>query len=309
MKVYHNIEDAGAIKTPVLTIGTFDGVHVGHQKIVGMLQEKARVLGGESVIFTFHPHPRMILYPDSHGVKLIQTNEEKLEKLERFGVEHVILFPFSKDFSRLTANEFVREILVNKLGVKEIVIGYDHQFGKNREGNIDYLKELSEIYDFAVTEIGAQEVNEVNVSSTKIRNALKEGDIQTANQYLGEHFQINGIVEKGKGFGKTFGFPTANINIASEVKLIPADGIYLVKVFHDNLAFNGLLSIGTNPTIGADNKRTIEVYIMDFDKTIYGENIRLELIDFLRPQIAFDSIEDLIIQMKKDELEARSRML
>ncbi len=308
MKIFHNIQEAGEIHVPVLTIGTFDGVHVGHQKIIKMLQEKAGKVNGSTVIFTFHPHPRMVLYPDAHGVELIQTNEEKMQKLERYGVQNVILYPFSKDFSRLTATEFVRDILVNKLGVKEIVIGYDHQFGKNREGNITFLKELAEVYGFGVTEIGAEEVNAVNVSSTKIRRALQTGDVKTANEYLGEPFQINGTVVKGNGFGRKFGFPTANINTNSEVKLIPTDGIYQVKVYYNHTAYDGLLSIGTNPTIGQNNKRTIEVYILDFDKAIYDENLRLDILDFIRPQIIFDNIELLIEQMKKDELEVRARL-
>ena len=307
MKVYHSLAEFKSVKNPVLTIGTFDGVHTGHQKIITMLKEHADAIGGETVIFTFHPHPRMVLYPDSHGVQLIQTDHEKLEKLERYGIDHVILFPFSKDFSRLTATEFVRDILVNQLNVKQVVIGYDHQFGKNREGNIDFLRELATIYDFGVTEIGAQEINEVNVSSTKIRRALMEGDIQTANTYLGESFPIEGIVVKGNGFGRGFGFPTANVDIQSETKLIPADGVYYVNVNHKGDIFKGLLSIGTNPTIGENGKRTIEAYIMDFDRTIYGEKIRLEVLEFLRPQITFDSIELLIEQMKKDELEVRNR--
>lgn len=306
MKVYHSLAEFKSIKNPVLTIGTFDGVHIGHQKIITMLKEQATAIGGETVIFTFHPHPRMVLYPDSHGVQLIQTDHEKLQKLERYGVDHVILYPFSKDFSRLTATEFVRDILVNQLKVKQVVIGYDHQFGKNREGNIEFLRELASIYDFGVTEIGAQEINEVNVSSTKIRRALTEGDITTANAYLGEPFPIEGIVVKGNGFGRGFGFPTANIDLQSETKLIPADGIYHVKAHHQGDVFDGLLSIGTNPTVTVNGKRTIEVYILDFDRAIYGEKLRLEVMEFMRPQITFDSIELLIEQMKKDELELRN---
>ncbi len=309
MKVYHSLEEFKSVTNPVLTIGTFDGVHVGHQKIINMLKEQADLIGGETVIFTFHPHPRMVLYPDSHGVKLIQTENEKLAKLERYGIDHVIMYPFSKDFSRLTATEFVRDILVNQLGVKQVVIGYDHQFGKNREGNIEFLKELSDVYDFGVTEIGAQEIDEVNVSSTKIRKALTEGDVLTANIYLGEPFTLEGVIVKGKGFGKGFGFPTANIDLQSETKIVPSDGIYYVKVYHKNDAFDALLSVGSNPTIGEDNKRTIEVYILDFDRTIYDEIIRLEILEFIRPQIKFESIEALIQQMKQDELEIRNRLV
>lgn len=309
MKVHHSLADIGAIKNPVLTIGTFDGVHVGHQTIIKMLKEQAAKCDGETVLFTFHPHPRMVLYPESHGVELLQTQEEKLAKLERYGVDHVILYPFSKDFSRLTATEFVRDILVNQIGVKQVVIGYDHQFGKNREGNIDFLRELSLVYDFAVTEIGAQEINEVNVSSTKIRRAIAEGDIATANAYLGEPFPIEGVIVKGNGFGRGFGFPTANIDIQDDTKLVPADGVYHVKIFHKEEQYTALLSIGTNPTIDRNNKRTIEAYILDFDQAIYGEKIRLEVIEFLRPQITFDSIDGLIEKMKQDELEIRARLV
>lgn len=306
MKIFNGFDHLSEIPNPVLTIGTFDGVHLGHQKILRKLNEEAERLGGESVLFTFYPHPRMVLYPDSHGVKMIQTQTEKLEKLRACGLQNIIVFPFTMEFSRLTATEFVRDYLVNKLNVKHLVIGYDHQFGKNREGGIEFLKEVAEIYDFGVTEIGPKDVDEVNVSSTKIRNALKEGNIEVANAFLGESFELNAKVVRGKGIGKTIGFPTANLDPESEVKIIPRSGVYIVEVKLENKSYEGLLNIGTNPTIDDDNKKTIELYILDFSQDIYDQQIEVRFLKRIRSEQKFDNIDQLVNQIKQDELEARS---
>lgn len=306
MKIFNGFDHLSEIPNPVLTIGTFDGVHLGHQKILRKLNEEAERLGGESVLFTFYPHPRMVLYPDSHGVKMIQTQTEKLEKLRACGLQNIIVFPFTMEFSRLTATEFVRDYLVNKLNVKHLVIGYDHQFGKNREGGIEFLNEVSEIYEFGVTEIGPKDVDEVNVSSTKIRNALKEGDIEVANAFLGESFELNAKVVRGKGIGKTIGFPTANLDPESEVKIIPGSGVYIVEVKLENKSYEGLLNIGTNPTIDDDNKKTIELYILDFSQDIYDQQIEVRFLKRIRSEQKFDNIDQLVNQIKQDELEARS---
>lgn len=310
MRVFYDFEGLNEIPNPVLTIGTFDGVHLGHQKIVKNLNDVAEKIGGESVLFTFFPHPRMVLYPDSHGVKLIQTQQEKLIKLEKMGLQNVIIFPFTIEFSRLTALEFVRDFLVNKLNVKHMVIGYDHQFGKNREGTIDYLRTISDTYDFGVTEISAKEIDEVNISSTKVRKALLTGDIETANAFLGDKFELHGTIVRGKGIGRTIGFPTANIVIDDTLKLIPANGVYVVEIILSSEVRNfGMLSIGTNPTISENNMQTIEVNILDFDQDLYGQTVEVRFLKRIRDELKFESLELLIAQIKKDEALTRSYLL
>lgn len=302
VKVFQGYNEMAKIPHPVLTIGTFDGVHIGHQKIIKQLNEVAKKNGGESVLFTFYPHPRMVLFPDSHGLKLIQTQVEKLDKLERMGLQNIIVHPFTKEFSRLTAIEFVRDYLVNKLNIKTIVIGYDHQFGKNREGNIDLLKELAPVYDFEVIEIGAKDIDEVNVSSTKIREALKQGDVSLANTYLGEEFEINGPVEHGQKLGTKLGFPTANINLNNDVKLIPKNGVYATRVVRENDAeYFGLVSIGERPTVDDSGKVTIEAYLLDFEGDLYDEQLKLKLLKRIRGEKKFDDLEALKNEMHKDE--------
>lgn len=309
MNIFYDFEALKDIPNPVLTIGTFDGVHLGHQKIVKHLNDEAKRIGGESVLFTFFPHPRMVLYPDSHGVKLIQTQAEKLAKLERMGLQNIIIFPFTLEFSRLTALEFVRDFLVNKLHVKQMVIGYDHQFGKNREGTIDYLRDISDTYDFGVTEISAREIDEVNVSSTKIRNALKSGEVETANAYLGEEFELNGFVVRGKGRGKEFGFPTANIELENDLKLIPGNGVYIVNVkLSGARTFLGMLNIGTNPTVSDENRQSLEVHLLDFNEDLYGQKIEVRFLKRLREEVKFESVEQLIEQIKEDETVTRNFM-
>ncbi len=306
MNIYYDFSSISSIKNPVLTIGTFDGVHVGHKKIIDQLNEEASKIGGESVLFTFFPHPRMVIFPESHGLKLIQTQEEKLEKLKEMGLQNVIVFPFTFEFSRLTALEFVRDMLVNQLHVKKLVIGYDHQFGKNREGSIHFLRDVAETYEFEVIEIPAQDIDAVHVSSTKIREALNTGDIEKANDYLGAPFQLSGTVVKGKQLGRTIGFPTANIQLANDLKLIPQNGVYAVKVFYQNECLKGMMNIGVRPTIEGKNDPTIEVHIFDFDQTIYGDNLRVELYKKTRDEQKFNGIEALKNQLKLDEISIRT---
>jgi riboflavin kinase/FMN adenylyltransferase len=307
VKVFQGFEELTNIPNPVLTIGTFDGVHLGHQKIIHQLNNEAAKVGGESVLFTFYPHPRMVLFPDSHGLKLIQSQVEKLDKLERMGLQNVIVHPFTKEFSRLTATEFVRDFLVNKLKIKTIVIGYDHQFGKNREGTLELLKELGPVYNFNVIEIGPKDIDEVNISSTKIRNALKEGDISLANSYLGEYFELSGKVVRGKSIGKTLGFPTANIDIQSNLKLIPANGVYAVRlVLEDKSEYFGILNIGNRPTIDQDENCSIEVHILDFNRDIYNDFVTIKLLKRVRDEKKYGSKEALKSQISKDEALVRS---
>jgi riboflavin kinase/FMN adenylyltransferase len=306
VNIYNDFSSISAIKNPVLTIGTFDGVHIGHKKIIDQLNEEATKIGGESVLFTFFPHPRMVIFPESHGLKLIQTQEEKLEKLKEMGLQNVIVFPFTFEFSRLTALEFVRDMLVNQLHVKKLVIGYDHQFGKNREGSIHFLRDVAETYEFEVIEIPAQDIAAVYVSSTKIREALLTGDIEKANDYLGAPFELIGKVVKGKQLGRTIGFPTANLKLANELKIIPQNGVYAVKVFYQENCFKGMMNIGIRPTIESENDTTIEVHIFDFDQTIYGESLRVELYKKTRDEQKFNGIDALKNQLKSDEISIRT---
>lgn len=308
MRIFQDFESVGEIPNAVLTIGTFDGVHRGHKKIIEQLNEEARRIGGESVLFTFYPHPRMVLYPESHGLKLIQTQAEKIDKLRRIGLQNVIVHPFTLEFSRLTALEFVRDYLVNKLNVKKLVIGYDHQFGKNREGSLEFLKEISETYGFEVIEIEAQEIDEVNISSTKIRNAVLEGNMTLAKDYLGEPFEINGKVVKGNKLGRQIGYPTANIDVGSEVKLLPKSGVYAVEVIiGEKDVYHGMLNIGSKPTVGTINDEiSIEVHVFDFAGDLYGEFIGLKLLERFRNEDKFESIEALKLQLKNDENSIRT---
>ena len=302
MKIYQGFDQLLDIPNPVLTIGTFDGVHIGHQKIIQHLNREAEAIGGESVLFTFYPHPRMVLYPDSHGLRLIQTQVEKMDKLRRMGLQNVIVHPFTKEFSRLTAVEFVRNYLVNRLRVKKLVIGYDHQFGKNREGSIDFLKEVAPVYGFEVQEISAQEINEVDISSTKIRNAVLAGDMNLAKSYLGEPFELHGKVIKGNALGRSIGFPTANLDIESDIKLIPKLGVYAVNVVLSNGSIKeGMMNIGIRPTIANHDDLSIEVNLFDFDGDLYDQYITVQLLSRFRDEMKFDSIPDLMEQLSHDK--------
>jgi len=292
MKVYEGIEKFTGAKNAAVTIGTFDGVHLGHQKIIQQLKAGAVSVKGESVIFTFYPHPRMVLFPDDDSLKLLSTEEEKKELLEKFGVDHLIVHPFTKKFSRITYTEYVRDILVNKLKVKKLIIGYNHQFGRNREGSFDKLSELAIVYNFKLEEISAQTLNKVEISSTKIRKALESGDIRAANKFLGYDYSIKGKVVKGKGLGKGLGYPTANIHIDDKQKLIPADGVYAVTIEFEKKNYNGMLNIGNNPTLNGEN-RTIEVNIFDFEKDIYGEPLRIFFKQKIRDEKKFENLDAL----------------
>ena len=307
MKVHYSFDAINTIKNPVLTIGTFDGVHVGHQKILKRLNEEARRNGGESVLFTFHPHPRLVLDPGNTDLKILQTQEEKIRKLERMGLDHLIIYPFTKDFSNTKAEDFIREFLVEKLHVHTIVVGYDHQFGKNREGSLEHLEKLSKIYPFKVIEIPAHEIDEVNVSSTKIRKALTIGEIETANKYLNEPYEISGKVAHGRQLGRTIGFPTANIAVSESHKLIPKIGVYAVKVLlEDKQTRYGMMNIGVNPTVTDENSIKIEVCIFDFNETIYDREISVYLLKRTRDEKRFGSLDELTQAIHKDELEIRA---
>ncbi|MDL5511313.1 bifunctional riboflavin kinase/FAD synthetase [Arenibacter sp. M-2] len=281
-----------------ITIGTFDGVHIGHRKILERLINNAKVLELKSTVLTFFPHPRMVLQKDV-SIKLLNTIDEKIKILEQIGIDYLIVHPFTKEFSRLSATQFVRDILVNDLKTKKIIIGYDHRFGRNRNANINDLMAFGNALDFEVEEISAQEVDDVSVSSTKIRKALDEGDMKTANLYLGYKYMLTGEVVKGKGLGRTLNFPTANISIPEEYKLIPKNGVYVVSSVLDGNTVFGMMNIGFNPTVEGKTK-SIEINFFDFDQDLYGKKIQIDIIDRLRDEKKFNSLEGLQAQLKKD---------
>ena len=299
MKIIQTISNFNSLEKTVVTIGTFDGIHIGHQKILKDLIETAKKENKKSVLLTFFPHPRMVLQKEV-TIQLLNTIEEKSSLLEKMGLDYLIIHPFSKEFSRLTALDFVRDILVNQLNTSRLIIGYDHHFGKNREGNIHQLKEYSSLYDFNVEEIPAQDIDNVSVSSTKIRNALQEGSLKTANNYLGYNYMLNGTVVNGKSLGGKIGFPTANLEVKETYKLIPKTGVYIIKTVIDSVLFYGMMNIGFRPTISGKDQ-TIEAHLFNFNKDLYGKNLRLELLYFLREEKKFDSIDDLIVQLKLDK--------
>lgn len=300
MKVHNSLDSVTKISNAVVTTGTFDGVHLGHQKILKKLNKLARDCRGESVLFTFFPHPRMVLFPNDHGLKLLNTLEEKKERLAASGLDHLIVHPFSHEFSRLSALQYVRDIMVNTLSVHTIVVGYDHHFGRNREGNLELLHEFSQTFDFGVEVISALDVEEVNVSSTKIRRSIGEGNIHLANDYLGYRYSFTGKVIKGEQRGRLLGFNTANIEVSSELKIIPSFGVYAVNVLLKGKIYRGMLNIGMNPTFNNNDDTHIEVHILDFDLDIYGEILTIELVKKLRDEIKFNSKEDLVQQLSKD---------
>ncbi len=281
-----------------ITIGTFDGVHIGHRKILERLINSAKESNLRSTVLTFFPHPRMVLQKDSN-IKLLNTLEEKQRILEEIGLDCLIVHPFTKKFSRLSATEFVRDILVNELMTKKIVIGYDHRFGRNRTANINDLMSFGNTLDFEVEEIPAQLIDDVSVSSTKIRKALEEGDVKTANSYLGYQYMLNGTVKKGRGLGKQLEFPTANLHIEESYKLIPKNGVYVVKTDWDGTTVYGMMNIGFNPTVDGKTK-SMEIHLFNFNNDLYGKRIRAELIDRIRDEVKFDSLEDLREQLQKD---------
>jgi riboflavin kinase/FMN adenylyltransferase len=299
--------DYKRIKNSVVTIGTFDGVHIGHQKIISRLVDIAKTNDLQALVLTFFPHPRMVVQKDS-DIKLINTIDEKAAQLQELGVDHLVVKEFTKSFSRLTALEYVRDVLVNKLKVKHIIVGYDHHFGRNRTATIDDLIEFGKFYDFEVTQIDAQEIGDVAVSSTKIRTALHEGKMKIANQFLGYDFMLTGIVVKGKGLGSNLNFPTANIHIEESYKLIPKEGVYLVQSNLNGHQTYGMMNIGKNPTVSQDNKTHIEVHFFDFDGDLYGKTLKIELLDHLRSEIKFPNIDALKEQLENDKSTAKQRI-
>ena len=296
MEQHTNANTFSGSKNTVVTIGTFDGVHIGHQKIVNRLVNQAEL---DSVILTFFPHPRMVLQQDN-TIKLLHTIEEKTTVLEQLGLDHLVIHPFTKEFSRLTAQQFVENILVNQLKAKKIIIGYDHRFGRNRTADISTFKDLGEQYGFVVEEITKQDVDDVAVSSTKIRTALQKGQIEKANAFLGQPYMLTGTIVKGKGIGKTLGYPTANIQIEEAYKLIPKNGVYIVKTNFKGITYFGMMNIGTNPTVGGKSQ-TIETYFFNMDTDLYGSKMTIQMLKRIRDEKKFASVDQLIEAMQNDE--------
>jgi riboflavin kinase / FMN adenylyltransferase len=299
--------DYDQIKDSVVTIGTFDGVHLGHQKIIKRLVAIAHAEQLQALVLTFFPHPRMVVQKDT-SIKLINTIDEKADLIQDLGVDHLVIKAFTKDFSRLTSLEYVRDVLVNKLHIKHIIVGYDHHFGRNRTANIKDLKEFGAFYGFKVTEITAQEVGDVAVSSTKIRSALAEGSIKVANQFLGYNFMLNGTVVIGKGLGNTIQFPTANLQIEESYKLIPKKGVYLVQSIIDAQLVYGMLNIGTNPTVSDANEISVEVFFFDFNQTLYGTALNIQFLDRIRDEIKFSGLLALKVQLEQDQQAAFAKI-
>ncbi len=301
MKIYHDISEFH-VKNPVITIGSFDGVHLGHLKIINRLKEIAKQEGGESVIFTFYPHPRLVLFPEEGNLRLLTTLNEKIRLFEKAGIEHLIIFPFTKEFSELSYTDFVQNILVKKLKIKSLVVGYDHKFGKNREGDFEMLKSLSGTFNFKLEQLDVLLMDDINISSTKIRNALQDGNITRANKYLGYPFTLHGSVVEGQQLGRKIQFPTANIEASDPNKIIPGYGVYAVFVNFGKEKHMGMLNIGTRPTVNKNaDHRSIEVHIFDFNNDIYQKQIELEFIRKVRDEQKFGSIDELRLQLEQDK--------
>jgi len=307
MKVYRSLETYEKGEKPVATIGTFDGVHFGHQIILNNVIQSARSIGGESVVISFDPHPRLFLYPDDNPMRLLQTVEEKIERMDLLGIDKLLLIPFDKRFSRLTSHQFIEQILVETVGIQKIVIGYDHRFGKNRTGSIEELREYGGRHGYEVEEIPAQEINDAKVSSTKVRRALEEGDIATANEYLGYAYPVSGKVIEGEQLGRKLGYPTANVMPEDRYKLIPADGVYLASIEVRGTIYHGMLNVGKKPTVGTF-PRGIEINIFDFSEDIYGETVTIRFLDWIRPDRKFDSLEALVAAIDQDKLDCLERL-
>jgi riboflavin kinase/FMN adenylyltransferase len=300
MRIYQGIKNFRRLKYAVVTSGTYDGVHIGHQKILNRVVDVANKNEGESVIITFWPHPRMVLNNDTNFLKLINTMEEKQEILRKIGIDHLILIPFTREFAQTSSTDFIKNILVEAIGTRKLIIGYNHRFGRNREGSFENLVRDSHKYGFEVEEIPKHEIDHIGISSTMIRKSLIKGDIITAQKYLGHAFLIDGLVIHGDKLGKTIGFPTANLQIEEAYKLIPGDGVYAVKVDFDGYRYNGMLNIGFRPTVNGQNKK-IEVHILDFNNEIYGRKISIAFVKKVRDEIKFKTIEDLREQLIKDK--------
>lgn len=304
MNVFHSVQAFKSTKKTIVTLGTFDGMHIGHQAILSKLKLQKKIYGYQTLVLTFFPHPRMVLKTD-HQISLLNTIDERIKQIENFGIDHLVVQEFTQEFANLSAEEFVKKILVDQFNIGKIIIGYDHRFGKNRSADIHDLIKFGNKYHFDVEQISAEELNDVSVSSTKIRKALTEGDVSLAKTYLGYPYTVSGKVVSGKQLGRTIGYPTANVQVVEDYKLIPAIGVYVVGVTVKGRDLYGMLSIGTNPTVGGIEK-TIEVNIFDFNDDIYNEEITIHFLTKIRNEENFGSVDLLIEALKKDETYSRN---
>ena len=308
MIVHRGLDDLQPLPGAVVTSGTFDGVHLGHQTILKRLNEVARAHpDGQSVVMTYWPHPRTVVSNDSQDLRLLSTLEEKIELLQQAGVDHLVVIPFTRAFSQLTSGEFIQQVLIDGLGTKKLVIGYDHRFGRDRQGGFDYIQAHQAEYGFEVEEIPRQDIEAVGISSSKIRTALNEGNIDAATRFLGRPYSLTGTIVKGRQLGRAIGFPTANLQVDDAIKLIPANGVYAVDVIQSGETYGGMLNIGFRPTVAGEHQ-TIETFIFDFSKDIYGEQMTLQFRAFLRPEQKFTGLPALMEQLQKDEQNARFRL-
>jgi riboflavin kinase/FMN adenylyltransferase len=299
LKTFHSIFEFEPSQKSIMTLGTFDGVHIGHQKIIKKLIQSTKHYACESLVLTFFPHPRMVLQ-DIQEIKLLNTIEERIQLLEASGLDNLVIHPFDQAFSRLSAEEFVSSILVDQFNIKKIIIGYDHRFGRNRTADINDLIEFGKQYDFEVEQISVQEIDAVSVSSTKIRKALLEGNIALANEYLGYAYLLTGTIAKGKGIGRTIGFPTANLSIEESYKLIPKNGVYIIQSKLNGKLQFGMMNIGFNPTVNG-NSQSIEIHFFDFDDDLYDKKIQIQILSRIRDEQKFENIDLLAEQLIKDK--------
>lgn len=300
MNIYHSLDSFHKLEYGVVTSGTFDGVHLGHQKILSRLSEISEQSGGETVVLTFWPHPRTVVSDDSQDLQLLSTIEEKIELFSQLGIQHLAIIPFTRAFSELSSEEFIQQILVGKIGTKKLVIGYDHRFGRNREGSFEFLKKNCSEYGFEVEEIPREDIEHTAISSSRIRQALITGHIHEANDLLGRPYSLSGTVVKGKQLGRTIGFPTANVHVHESYKLVPMNGVYVIQAVYNGDTFRGMLNIGTRPTVDGVG-RTIEANLFDFDHEIYGEDLKIELLHYLRPEEKFNGLDMLVKQIRIDK--------
>lgn len=305
MKIYQNINDFPKVKPAVVTVGTFDGLHLGHQKIICRMIELAKEINGETILVTFDPHPRLVVNTNSYEIKFINTQNRKFDLLNKLSIDHLIIIPFTKEFAKTSSEDFIKDYLIEKIGTKKLIVGYDHHFGRDREGNYQKLHQLGEQYGFDVEEITAQYIDDDAVSSTKIRKALMDGDITLANKMLGYDYSITGTVVEGNKIGRSIGFPTANIEIEDKFKLIAAGGVYACRIDIDGKRYIGMGNIGTRPTVGINGLVT-EVHIFDFDKNIYGQEITIYFVDRIRDEKKFNGLEELKSQLEHDRIHVKN---
>ena len=301
MKIHFGKFSPERPEKPVVTTGTFDGVHLGHLQIIEKLNQAAKSIGGESVVVTFDPHPRSVLFPNDKSLKLLQSIDEKAARLEALGVNHLLVLPFDKRFSEMPFDVYIKSIIVDLIGAKKLVIGYDHQFGKNREGTFQNLQQQALVYSFDVEEIPAQLIDEVTISSSRIRKALASGELETANAFLGYPYELNGIVVHGAAIGRSIGFPTANVEISNPLKLIPISGVYAVRVIHNGQSYQGMMNIGYRPTVSNEHDLKLEVHVLDFDEDLYGQKLSILCFKRMRDERKFVDIAALKDQLAVDK--------